>query len=109
MLPLMLALALFNPQISSSSSPSKKFDACPLIIRVRASGTLITHRFDGWRVTSMRTLESDLKGGCYNDANPSMVTSLTIEASKEAPPAKLKLLYEALSRGGWQRNRITIR
>jgi len=69
----------------------------------------MTYRFNGWRVTSMHTLESDLKGGCYNDANPSKVTSVTIEGSKQAPASRLKLLYELLSRNGWPQSEISSR
>ncbi len=109
MLPLILAIAVSSPQASSSPPQSTKSDPCPLVIRLRRDGKVITYRFNGWRVTSMRTLESDLKGGCYNEANPSKVTSVTIEGSREAPPFRLKLLYEVLSRNGWSQDRTTIR
>jgi hypothetical protein len=56
----------------------------------------------------MRTLESDLKAGCYNDGNASKVTSVTIEASPQAPRGRLKILYDLLARSGWPRERIKI-
>ncbi len=109
MFPLILAIALSIPQTSPAPPHRTKFDPCPLVVRVGQSGTLMTYRFSGWRLTSMHTLESDLNGGCYNDANPSKVTSVTVEVSQGAPATKLKLLYDVLYRSGWPQNRITIR
>jgi hypothetical protein len=79
-----------------------------MTIRVGSDGTYVTYRFNAWRVTSTRTLESDLRAGCYNDANPSKVTSVTIEASPQAPPNRLRRLYGLLGRDGWPRGRVKL-
>jgi hypothetical protein len=102
-----LALAAFSA-ISPPQAPphATAADSCPMVIRVRPDGTFFTFRFQGWRVTSSKTLESDLKGECYNDANPSKVTSVTVEPSPNAPGSRLKFLYDLLARDGWPRERV---
>jgi hypothetical protein len=109
MVGLLVAIVLSKAQLSSARPPSTVADPCPFVVRVRPGGQLMTYRFNGWRVTSLQTLESDLKGGCYNDGSPSRVTSVTIEAPKQTPASKLKLLYEVLARNGWPHDRIAIR
>ena len=83
-------------------------DACPLVIRVRDDGNLVTWRFSGWRVTSTRTLASDLRGGCYNDSNPSKVTSVSVTIAKGAPAGRLNFLFELLTKNGWPREKVRI-
>ena len=109
MLPLILAIALSIPQTSPAPPHRTKSDPCPLVLRVGRSGALMTYRFNGWRMTGMRTLKSDLNAGCYNDANPSKVTSVAVEVSKGAPAAKLNLVYKILNQNGWPQDKITTR
>jgi hypothetical protein len=80
-----------------------------MVIRVRTDGSFITYRFNAWRTTSQRTLESDLKVGCYNDGNASRVTSVTIEPSKSAPAVRLTVLYDVLAQSGWPKDRVQVR
>jgi hypothetical protein len=87
--------------LGSSEAPALNNDVCPMTVRVRSDGTFMTYRFNGWRVTSTHTLESDLRVGCYNDANPSKVTSVTVEASGKVPSIRLRLLYDLFARNGW--------
>lgn len=84
-------------------------DACPLIVRTEKNGTFITHRFSGWYKTTPALLESDLRGGCYNDSHPSPVTSVTLEIAAGSPPARIALLYRILDRNGWPKGKVTVK
>jgi hypothetical protein len=77
-------------------------------IEVVKSGDFFTHRFSGRYKTSPTLLESDLNGGCYNDANPAPVSSVTISIAPGTPTERVKLLYEILERNGWPKARIKI-
>jgi|GEM_PF-5499947 len=83
-------------------------DVCPLVVRVEKNGTFMTNRFSGWYKTSPALLESDLRGGCYNDSHPSHVTSVRLEISPGSPVPRLELLYRILDRNGWQKGKIAV-
>ena len=72
------------------------------------SGDFITDRFNGRYKTSSKLLESDLKTGCYNDANPVPVSSVTVNITPGASTERVKLLYEILERNGWPKARIKV-
>jgi hypothetical protein len=96
MLSLILALAL-TPQ------------GCPMTIGINDQGTLFSSRFAGWYQISARTLDSDLKGGCYNDANPIAVTSVVVLVAPGAPKPKTERVFEILKVHGWSRDKIEIK
>ena len=77
-------------------------------IQVVKSGDFFTHRFNGRYKTSPKLLERDLKGGCYNDANPAPVSSVTLSVEPGTPTQRVKLLYEILERNGWPKARIKV-
>jgi hypothetical protein len=77
-------------------------------IEVVKSGDFFTNRFSGRYKTSPKLLESDLKGGCYNDNNPVPVSSVTLSIAPGAPTERVKLLYEILERSGWPKARIKV-
>jgi hypothetical protein len=77
-------------------------------IEVVKSGDFFTHRFSGRYKTSTKLLESDLKGGCYNDANPVPVSSVTVSIASGAPEFRVELLYGVLKRNGWPKPKIKV-
>ena len=77
-------------------------------IEVVKSGAFFTHRFTGRYKTSPKLLENDLKGGCYNDANPGPVSSVTLSIAPAAPTERVKIIYAILERNGWPKARIKI-
>jgi hypothetical protein len=81
-------------------------DVCPMTIGAGPDGKLFSGRFHGWHRITTKTLESDLHGGCYNDANPSPVTSVTIDLAPGAP--KTDELFSILARTGWSREKVKV-
>jgi hypothetical protein len=77
-------------------------------IEVMKRGDIFTDRFHGRYKTSPKLLESDLKGGCYNDANPVPVSSVTLSIAPGTPTERVKLTYAILERNGWPKARIKI-
>jgi len=93
MLTLILAIAI-NPS------------ACPITIGIGGDGTLFSNRFGGWYKISSRTLDSDLHGGCYNDAHPIPVTSVKLFVAPHAPKLRVDLAFSILGRDGWGREKV---
>jgi hypothetical protein len=83
-------------------------NVCPITIGVGGDGKLFANRFHGWYETSPRTLESDLRGGCYNDANPHAVTSVTFAIAADAPKPRVHLVLSILEREGWSRDKVNL-
>jgi hypothetical protein len=81
---------------------------CPMTIGVGLDGTFYSDRFHGWYKITPRTLQSDLRGGCYNDANPHAVTSVKIVVAKNAPESKVDQALSILAKEGWPRDKINI-
>jgi len=86
----------------------QRADACPMRIEAVKSGDFFTHLFNGRYKTSPNLLVRDLKGGCYNDANPAPVSSVTLSIEPGTPIERVKLLYEILERNGWPKSRIKV-
>ena len=78
-------------------------------IEVSRTGDLYTNRFHGYYRTSHKLLENDLRGGCYNDNNPSKVTSVTVEITHGAPRQSIEDLYRILARNGWPKSKISVK
>jgi hypothetical protein len=95
---LALTLALASP-------PS----VCPMTVGVASDGVVFSDRFYGWYKISLKTLESDLRGGCYNDANPSRVTSVRLFLAPGAPKPKIDSVLSVLRANGWDRNKIDVK
>jgi biopolymer transport protein ExbD len=102
----MFLLPLWIPLLQA---PMSRVDVCPEVIQIAPNGEVFTNRFHGRYRTSMKRLESDLRAGCYNDANPSPVTSVTIEAAPNAPSDQMNRVYEVLEQNGWRRGKITVK
>jgi hypothetical protein len=81
---------------------------CPMTIGIGPGGALYTDRFHGWYKVSVRTIETDLRGGCYNDANPSPVTSVRVFLEPSAPKAKIDSVMSLLKKNGWSRDKIDV-
>jgi len=81
-------------------------NVCPITIGVGRDGSLFSDRFQGWYKTSPTTLESNLRGGCYNDANPHAVTSVTLAITADAPKPRVDLVLSLLKRNGWSRENV---
>jgi hypothetical protein len=77
-------------------------------IGIGNDGIVYTNRFNGWYETSLKTLGSDLHGGCYNDANPSPVTSVTVILAPSAPKARVDSVFSILGKDGWERSKVNI-
>jgi len=77
-------------------------------IEVSADGDVFTNRFYGHYKTSMKLLSSDLKAGCYNDASPKPVSSVTVKLGTGAPVERIALLYRVLEENGWPKYRIIV-
>jgi hypothetical protein len=82
--------------------------ACPMTIGVGTDGSVFTDRFHGWYKVSLKTLDSDLRGGCYDDANPSRVTSVRLFLAPNAPKPNFDSVLSVLDKEGWSRNRISV-
>lgn len=82
--------------------------SCPMTIGVGNHGEIMEGRFHGWYSISTKTLISDLHSGCYNDANPSPVTSVRLMLAPKAPNEKTEEILSMLAKEGWQRERIHI-
>ena len=93
MLGLVLALAM---------TPS----ACSMTIGIDKDGTLFSSRFSGWYKVSSKTIESDLHGGCYNDANPVPVSAVKVLLASKAPKSKVDFVLSILKRNGWSREKV---
>jgi hypothetical protein len=77
-------------------------------IEVVKSGEFFTNRFYGHYKTSPKLLESDLKGGCYNDNDPTPVSSVAVRIESGAPEARVELLFHILDRNGWPKAKIKV-
>jgi len=99
-----IAFVHFLPKV-----PAKPTDVCPLVVEVSSTGAVFTNRFHGRNRTSLKLLASDLRGGCYNDANPSPVTSVTLQISPLAPKAIARAVSNTLEQNGWPPDKITVK
>jgi hypothetical protein len=77
-------------------------------IGIDADGAVFSGRFAGWYRISLRTLDNDLRAGCYNDANPSRVTSVRMFLAPVAPKQRVDSVLSVLKGEGWSRDRISI-
>jgi biopolymer transport protein ExbD len=101
---LLLALVLIaNPTMQAQNM---KPDVCPVRIEIDRKGQVFTNRFNGRYSTSLKLLASDLSSGCYNDANPSPVTSVTLTAQEGAPQQRVDAVMKVLEENGWPSNKV---
>jgi hypothetical protein len=82
---------------------------CPITIGVGSDGRLYSDRFHRWYNISSKTLQSDLRGGCYDDANPSPITSVRILVGPGAPDHKVDEVFAILEKQGWSRDKVSVR
>jgi hypothetical protein len=83
-------------------------DLCPVVYGIDADGRIFVYTHNGNYRRSLVTIESDLKGGCYNDANPASVSSVTIKTAVGSPKGRLDEVLSLLARNGWARDRVKI-
>lgn len=77
-------------------------------IGVGADGTVFTDRMHGWYKASLKSLDGGLRGGCYNDSNPSPVTSVSLFLAPDAPKQRVDSVMSVLKKDGWTRDKISI-
>jgi hypothetical protein len=82
---------------------------CPMTIGVSRDGSIYSSRFNGWYKTGLKTLDSDLRGGCYNDANPTPVTSVKLLLVPESPKSRVDLVFSILEKDGWSRDKVSVK
>ena len=83
--------------------------SCPVTAGIARNGDLFSDRFHGWYKISEKTLKSDLRGGCYNDANSLPVTSIELFIAPNAPKAVLDRVFSILQKEGCSRSRISVK
>jgi hypothetical protein len=80
---------------------------CPMTVGIGTDGALYANRL-GWVKISTKTLDSDLRGGCYNDANPIPVTSVKLYLAPNAPKPKVDRVFSILEKEGWSREKVNV-
>jgi len=83
-------------------------DACPMKIGIARDGAVYLNRMRGWYRTSPKILTDVLRAGCYNDNNPSSVTSVTLQIAPNAPKEKVDGVLSIVERAGWPKSRVTV-
>ena len=81
---------------------------CAVTAGIARDGTLYSDRFRGWYKVSVKTLDGDLRGGCYNDANPLPVKSVKLFIAPHAPKSKIDQVFSIMEKEGWSRDRLVI-
>jgi hypothetical protein len=101
---MLMSLSTLIEPISVSSAAV--IDVCPIRIAVSPDGTYFDITHNGSYKRSLSVLEKELRGGCYNDANPSPVTAVILEIAPGAPREGIESLYKLLERNGWPPNKV---
>jgi hypothetical protein len=83
-------------------------NACPLKIGIAHDGAVFSDRMQGWYRTSATTLAGVLRGGCYNDANPSAITSVDLEIAPNAPEGRVDQILSILEKAGWPKDKVRV-
>jgi hypothetical protein len=83
-------------------------NACPMRIGITRDGTVFSDQMHGWYKTSQKTLARVVRGGCYNDSNPSEITSVKLEIAPNAPRERIDEVYLILKKEGWPKERLTV-
>jgi biopolymer transport protein ExbD len=104
---LVLAAALMINSAMQAQSP--KPDVCPMRVEVDSKGEIFTNRFHGRYSTSLKLLAKDLHSGCYNDADPIPVTSVTVTTREGAPQQRVNAVMKVLADNGWPSDRVVRR
>jgi len=91
-----------------SCAAQAQADVCPLVIGVAADGSI--YDLNAINMPALRrsakVLEQTLHGGCYNDANPSPITSVTLDLAPTAPKESVDRVYAIFARAGWPKERV---
>jgi hypothetical protein len=99
---LIVLMSLTTPFVNGAAT----IDVCPIRIAVSSDGAYFDITHNGSYKRSPNVLVKELRGGCYNDANPSPVTAVIVEVAPGAPKERIESLYELLERNGWPRNKV---
>jgi hypothetical protein len=95
----MLAIALALGMLTNT---------CPMKIGIARDGALFSTRMQGWYRTSQKTLARVLRGGCYNDANPSAITSVNLVIAPNVPKEQVDHIFLILERAGWPKSKVKV-
>jgi hypothetical protein len=105
---LLIALGVVTSGIPGRSFSQTQYGPCSLRIAIARDGSFFDILHNGTYKRSPHTLERELHGGCYNDSNPSPVTSVVLEIADGAPRDRTEFLYKLLDRNGWGREKIKV-
>jgi hypothetical protein len=83
-------------------------NTCPMKIGIARDGAVFSIRMQGWYRTSQKTLAGVLRGGCYNDANPSEVTSVNLVIAPNAPKEQVDQIFSILEKAGWPKSKVKV-
>jgi hypothetical protein len=81
---------------------------CPIRIGIGVDGVVFTNAMHGWYKTSLKSLDGALQGECYNDSNPSPVTSVSLFLAPAAPKPRVDAVLSVLKTEGWSRDKIRV-
>ena len=83
-------------------------NTCPMKIGIARDGAVFSTRMQGWYRTSQETLAGVLREGCYNDANPSEVTSVNLVIAPDTPKEQVDHIFSILEKAGWPKSRVKV-
>jgi hypothetical protein len=83
-------------------------NACPMKIGIDREGAVFSTRMQGWYRTSHKTLAAFMRGGCYNDSNPSKITSVNLSIVPNAPQERVHQVFSILEEPGWPKDRVKV-
>jgi len=83
-------------------------NACPIKIGIARDGSVFSDRMQGWHRTSQKTLAGVLRGGCYNDSNPSEISYVKLEIAPNAPKERVDQVFSILEKAGWPKGRVKV-
>ena len=76
-------------------------------VGIARDGRASSMGMQGWYRTSQKTLAGVLRGGCYNDANPSEVISpVNLVIAPNAPKEQVDQIFSILERTGWPKSKV---
>jgi len=99
---------LFSLQISTPARTEAALssDICLVRIAVLSDGGYLDVTHNGSYKRTLSILAKQLRGGCYNDANPSPVTAVAVRIAPTAPQKRVNALYETLQKNGWPKDKV---
>jgi hypothetical protein len=81
---------------------------CPVTIGIGGDGALYSDRMNGWYRVSPKSLAGNLQAGCYNDNDPSPVTSVKVFLAPGAAKPRVDLVFSILKKVGWDMKKVDV-